>query len=558
MIGLCIEAETTCSKCASPLAINALVERFICGQCFHENYIALEEWKDLLADFFKEALHYEENEATPSTVFSNRNYELTLGRQMPKFSDTKTYIDMEMALKAVPTGKIVNPKTNVPYSIRPLPFHFQSFCPQGTYLLCEDFSQLSEFQESVDAFKASFESKIIPFTCPSCAGTLEINGSERTLKCKFCATESYVSDAVWQKLHPVKTKQRFYFCFDEKALRFEWDSEIWDIVADANGILYMSMEPIFDSDDKLWIVALNPDLTLKWKRHDLKFKTSSNNPKLTLNSNNELIVWSSDRNTIAVLSTKDGAEIQRIGKKLDNPDEKEFTFIDFAKCKSIAADIDGNYIVMVDRNLNDSGGNHCYELMLMDKYGNLTLPWGLDKKEEKSFFGKIASFFSSPEGAVYVENAKDKTYQFREDDLQLTVGMDGSYYLRAYSYFAKYDRSGKLLYLHQMDDSSYTDDKVVGDKNGNAYYIKVSNSKSALLKISPNGDKKEVLIHNVLDYGGFCKEDKLAISENGTIYAVGYSGCLRTFDMNGQLIYASAASLKDEKGMKDEVAEMED
>ena len=559
MIGLCFEGETTCSSCGKPLPINALVETIVCTQCMHTNTFNLKEWKNLLSDLFLQGPTYEENDGTPSTILGARNYKILYGRQNPKFLDTKTYMDFEEFNKAASSGKIINPKTNVAYSIRTVPENFKEVCPNVTYLLCEDFTQLPLYSGPSQVLEHVPEGGLIPFNCPNCAGTLQIDGSERLFKCQFCATESYIPDETWQKLHPVKTKQRFYFLFDENSMVFNWDSDLWDMVADAEGTLYVSVDPTFNSDDKLWILALKPDFTIKWKRNNLKFQTTSSGgeAKLGLTANGELMIWSGDRNTMLLLSTVDGSEIKHIGKRCEESEKQNNTLMDFAQCRYVAADIDGNYFALVNRNKKDSSNDSYYEFMVIDKDGKLHKPWGMDDSQNKGFFGSLKNTFSGMGEAPYFDKIKDKVYRTRESDVKISIGLDGSYYFLSYHNLVKYNRSGKQIYFIDIS-KGYIPHKIAGDKQGNAYYLLEENDNIKLIKISPDGSNTTTIIKSIMDGGSLCQERMLALSANGTFYSAGYGGRIRKFNSDGKLLYASPKSLKEEKEVLKKIEDNKD
>lgn len=561
MIGLCFEAETTCSSCGKPLPMNALAQNIVCTECMKTNTFSVKDWKDLLADMFKEGPTYAENEGTPSTIMGSRTYKIMYGRQNPKFLDTKTYMNVDEIIKFTTAGKIINPETNIAYSIRPITEDMKEACPNVTHLICEDFTQLPSYSGPSEVLEAVVHGGLIPFTCPSCAGTLQIDGSERLFKCQFCATESYIPDETWQKLHPVKTKQRFYFWFDEKKLKFDWDSNVYDVVADTYGTLYISLKPTFFSDDDLWVVALNPDLTIKWKRNDLKFKThtSGGEAKLGLTLNGELMVWSKDRNAMLILSSADGSEIKRIGKKCEETEKIEMPVLDFTRCLYIAADIDGNYFAYINREKRDSDSNYFYEFMKVDKDATIHNPWDSEENQSKGFFGSLKKAFSGMSEAPYFDKLSDKATRCKDSEMIINVGQDGSYYFRHYDSMVKYNRSGKKIYFKEFKDGSIYHN-IIGDRDGYAYFIFKSNNseKYQLMKISPDGSNVTTFIKSVIDGGFMSEEDLLAISANGTIYCLGYSGCIRTFSADGNLIYASPQSLEDEADKKKEIAEMED
>ncbi len=560
MIGLCFEADTPCSSCSRPLAMNALVETIVCSECLTVNKFTVEGWKNLLEDMFKSAPTFRENEGQPSSIMGGRNYQIMYGRQNPKFLDTKTYMDMETAVAGAETGKIINPQTQVAYSIRKLPEKFASACPNVHYIIGEDFTLLPNYTGQSEVLDNHHKKELVPFTCPNCAGTLQIDGSVRTLKCQFCSTESYIPDETWQKMNPTKSKERFYFWYDELTMKFEWDSDLHDCIADEEGTLYLSVDPIFGSDDDLWIVALNPDLTIKWKRNQLKFKTHTGGgeAQLGLNTHGELMVWSWDRNTMLLLSKKDGLEVKRIGKKNEDPDKAATTVFDFTMTRHLAGNKDGNYFVYAIRDRQADGKTYC-EFLVLDPEANISKPWGLDDPAKKGFFGSLKKAFSGIGEAPYFEKLKNRPTRCRNYDVKISIGADGSYYLLEHHDLIKLDKNGEQIYFHTIT-GGYVMHKVVGDAEGNAYYLMNEDQKdtTVLIKISPDGKNFGPSIKGIMDGGKLCEENMLAIGGNGTIYCLGYGGRIRIFNPDGTLTYASKESLEEEEDLIKEKKEMED
>lgn len=47
------------------------------------------------------------------------------------------------------------------------------------------------------------------FSCPSCGGALEYNGSGRTVKCPYCGTVAHVPEALWQPVEQARTETQW-------------------------------------------------------------------------------------------------------------------------------------------------------------------------------------------------------------------------------------------------------------------------------------------------------------------------------------------------------------
>ena len=79
--------------------------------------------------------------------------------------------------------------------------------PQGTRLVAEDLVPSSPRGAAV----------VVP--CAKCAADLDIDGSSRSVECRYCHAKNALDDAAWRHLHPMRRIRRFSVVFDYKALR---------------------------------------------------------------------------------------------------------------------------------------------------------------------------------------------------------------------------------------------------------------------------------------------------------------------------------------------------
>lgn len=60
-------------------------------------------------------------------------------------------------------------------------------------------------------------SKPIAMPCPSCGGGLTIkHDTDRTITCEFCSTSVFIPDALWKRLHPIKTMLQWTLTYTGK------------------------------------------------------------------------------------------------------------------------------------------------------------------------------------------------------------------------------------------------------------------------------------------------------------------------------------------------------
>jgi predicted RNA-binding Zn-ribbon protein involved in translation (DUF1610 family) len=55
---------------------------------------------------------------------------------------------------------------------------------------------------------------LVSFACPDCGANLKVTpDSPRVLRCSYCKADSFLPDALWHALHPVRKRTPFYVAF---------------------------------------------------------------------------------------------------------------------------------------------------------------------------------------------------------------------------------------------------------------------------------------------------------------------------------------------------------
>jgi DNA-directed RNA polymerase subunit RPC12/RpoP len=546
MIGITIEASTTCTKCGEQAAINAMVPGLLCIRCGAVMNLSTDDWNTIIADALKEAPRMEEGEGRNSTIFSDPfSFKVLYGRQAPQFRDTKKPIDMAAAVAGAGAGFVEDPETKTRRSVRAVPPEYAAKFPGITHLLCEDFDQLPGANGGYSDFHFPKSEGPQPFACPQCGGSLQLDGTERKVKCTHCGTISHIPDELWLKLHPAKLISRWYLWFDETLRSYEWESDLWDIVADGEDNLYITHETA--ETDKLTLVSLGPDLKPRWVREDLEEfvpKTSNGDPKLSLAPEGRLLLWSGDRHALLTLSCADGKELDRLGGSRGRTLAGDGTF-SMKQAKSMAVDTDGTIIAFMSRDKKDVDDNSFCELVRYSADG-AELPFWPESGEKKGILGKVMSFFSDWSAPGYFEGIGNRVINIRDHDVVLSVGLDGNYYLLSFDKLARYDRGGEKIYGLKLP-CGHAWGRACADAGGNAFVLCSGTGEDHfILRISPSGEDVRVHVPYVAQGGGLCQEEALAMSSDGTLYAAGFDGRLRTFSAEGKLLHASDRSREDE------------
>jgi hypothetical protein len=215
------------------------------------------------------------------------------------------------------------------------------------------------------------------------------------------------------------------------------------------------------------------------------------------------------------------------------------------QAKSMAVDTDGTIIAFMSRDKKDVDDNSFCELVRYSADG-AELPFWPESGEKKGILGKVMSFFSDWSAPGYFEGIGNRVINIRDHDVVLSVGLDGNYYLLSFDKLARYDRGGEKIYGLKLP-CGHAWGRACADAGGNAFVLCSGTGEDHfILRISPSGEDVRVHVPYVAQGGGLCQEEALAMSSDGTLYAAGFDGRLRTFSAEGKLLHASDRSREDE------------
>ena len=544
MLSLCLEIKAACISCGSPLTINAFTDKIFCSKCNSVNTLSHELWSSLLKDNSKEILEFKEGEGQPSKTFTGQyQFDLMYGRQYPRCTKCKTNIP-EAELQKFSTGGIYKcAKCSNEISIRPATGLLISIIPEAKYIIGEDANLLSSQQ--VTPLKP-VSAKPILYTCPSCAGSLEIDGTARLVVCKYCDSKVYLPDDLWFTLHPVTTAKRWYITFDEKIESEklpEW-YYLSDVTIDRDGNLYFATAD--DEEEKMLIWSMTPDFKKRWMKEGLQLNYEHTGLAVTKSGN--LLVWETFKRSLLVLSCKDGSEIKKI--KGDAPtDENPFPF-NLKGCESLISDSDETILALVNNTL-----------VRFNPDGTRAPLWGVYQEgEHPGFFSRLLSGADDkvhiPEGesewAPGVHESGSKPKRMSSSSTKISIGWDDSVYFldtdSSDALVAKYDREGKQIWRKPLELEN-VDSGACADANGNVYIIGADKDyKARLIRISPDGKNVEVLVKDITEGGTlrYIQDDKILISTEGIIYIMNYWEQIRVLNPDLSVKYISPNCKKDD------------
>lgn len=544
MIGICIELKTKCKFCSNPLMLNAFTEDIHCNSCNKINSFDIDTWSELLKSALKEAPMFKIGEGQPSTIFRGEyNYNLTYGRQQPRCGKCKQDIDITKleeysTLRFVKCSGCQNPV----FVRKPSKFVYKCFS-DVEYLVGEDDDLLSE---NASDGKLPASAKPVLFTCPACAGNLQIDGTDRMVECKFCDSQIFLPDDLWFRLHPAKSVERWYMITGgvsaglSKVKKGNAPVELpkWyylsDVTTDKAGNLYFATAEDGDEDFLLW--SISKDRKIRWTRSGLKFSHEDSGIAMTNDGN--LYLWDKGKHSLLKISSKDGSTISKINGK-QKTKEEPYAF-NMKGCCSLVSCPDDSILAFLNN-----------EIARFDTRGNRIQLW----KGRK--FGLLSSGIGNVipddggEWAPYIKDIGSFPKRINSDFTKVLKGYDNFLYLLDRSSSdgetAKFDMNGSKLWAKYIP-LNYKNCKPCTDSSGRVYILgRTENSFTNLLRYDPSIDNFQTLLTDVREGGVLYEEDTLAVLPDGTVFVMKYYNRLKVFSHEMKLLFRSEQSKTDDE-----------
>ena len=553
MFSMLLELSTNCNSCGNPLPINAFTEKVFCNKCNKDNVLSADLWKSLLEELLGEVVTFQDSEGRPSKVMTGQyNFDMLYGRKNARCNKCKTDIPEEELDKFTESGKYNCKKCGAGVFVRQATELLQSIYPSAKYIVSEDENMLKGSSEKPEEKNSA---KPVLFTCPSCAGNLEIDGKERIIECTFCKSKVYLPDDLWFSLHPVVSKERWYITFDNKLLSEsmpEWSS-LYDAVIDEEGNVYVaSTLDTFDKELTVW--SYSPDMKKRWAINNLNLEKE--NSHIAVSRKGELYVWNKNGRSLTVLSTKDGSVLRKIKgeqKTKDNP----YTFT-VENCEAMISDTDGTLLALIKSTF-----------VRFNPDGTRTSLWGsAAENESKGFFSRLFSGSddkidipdSDPDDTPKLDKLEDKPRTLDSYYIRMFSGWDNCLYIYKEDYdvirVAKYTRSGEMEWNTSFKFGE-TGKKISADSKGNVYIVGTDeDKKSKLMRLSPDAKNFDVVLKDISEGGNFVfdSDDMVLVSPDGVINIINTNGQLRVFNPDYSVKFISNTLKEDDADYREELS----
>ena len=205
------EIRTTCGSCGQPVPVNGPFLEVTCTSCFNKVDIPAEIFAGFLNDFEEEYDGLSEREGSGGTLMSGSGtYKYGYWKLEPECSSCKKPLSLP------DSGGAVSCQCGVTYQMYKAPEWLSGKVPSVMRCISRE-APVQESSAEPGTVMGSGSAKPIVMSCPQCSGALSISSeNQRIMSCQYCDSEVFIPDPVWKRLHPVKTVEGWYACFQGK------------------------------------------------------------------------------------------------------------------------------------------------------------------------------------------------------------------------------------------------------------------------------------------------------------------------------------------------------
>lgn len=210
-----VEFSIQCPRCDSPLPFDGPLESAHCNHCQSDIDIPQSYWIENLANSCRKMQNTETGTGTASMLIGTFHGNLTLARFNPYCDNCKTFFEDPWNL--VHGNRYICTECGIGYPVQQPPGWLTSEVPRINTLINAIFSE--------NASTCGADSGMIPesISCPSCAALLEVDGTTRFVKCKYCSGQVYLPDELWFRFHPAPKKKRWFVGFKAEVIETDAD-----------------------------------------------------------------------------------------------------------------------------------------------------------------------------------------------------------------------------------------------------------------------------------------------------------------------------------------------
>ncbi len=200
--------RTDCIKCGKSVPVNGPLRSITCDACYKKMKITPKYWAEQVACAFEGSRIMNYSYICLPTKIKNphcANCEKTI-------SSPNNYLGKDTTILCKHCGKSMH--------TFPTPRWLKKVLPSAVQIICSERESDSKSKKKSKLKVNEKSNKPIVFSCPNCSAALHIVSElERITPCEHCSSEVYIPDAIWNRLHPVRTISAWTIIYNAKKLK---------------------------------------------------------------------------------------------------------------------------------------------------------------------------------------------------------------------------------------------------------------------------------------------------------------------------------------------------
>ncbi|MGD8719023.1 MAG: hypothetical protein PVH29_09400 [Candidatus Zixiibacteriota bacterium] len=207
-----LEISVQCPKCDDWVPLNGPWLRIHCDKCQSAFELKPRFWFHLFRDLYAEAgFHLEDGQGYNAEAAERYQARILYGRQRPTCVGCGEPFEPRRDVNAAYMHECPTCRAATAVVLPPA-WLADALTPPRVLVNAEVQEETAEGAEGSVPDPATAVDPVA-FTCPQCGGSLMVDGRDRLIPCEFCGANVYLPDDLWFRLHPARTKARWFVVF---------------------------------------------------------------------------------------------------------------------------------------------------------------------------------------------------------------------------------------------------------------------------------------------------------------------------------------------------------
>lgn len=567
MKSIFLEFSITCSHCDQPLPVNRVAESILCPHCQASTETPVYLWQTLAAPCLLEAANMKpDSDSWANGIMAGvGTYRSSFGQHAPQCRECNGTWDIGDLLKIVDEGgtMFTCKECGTIKSVRKPPRWFEKVLPFARLLVDETAPE-----EAGEDLRGAASISIF---CYHCGSPLPLDGSSRTVQCKYCNGDFLVPDDIWARLNPVVIARPWYVILDLGDAVAILPHDINEFV-DLAGLPDDDTALLWEEDSEFRLGRTGSNGLARWIARD--FHCSGYARLCYVPASDTLWILDHDEEAVHAFNAETGRKIRTIQNEDGDPD-----IISVLDHYNVAACPD-NTLLVYRKWEEDSPGDTITEQikrkgphkLTAAEIAQLNMKTGLREIRRFNESGKRIPLWpgrdaAAPDQEAPSWDAMPNCPSRPPEDALLETGPDGTLYMMdpASAVTARYDREGTFLGLirpehkviREIEDFCVAGDGVIYlvfchkkkiGKEDWSHVARIGTDGSFQLLVGPHAPK-----HNY-SIGTWVK--RISVSEKGSIHLCAYQlKDLRVLNPDGSLLWKGLWTSRYDETLAEELEE---